>query len=380
MEEERVSLLKCNTYAPALLDDIIERHMEQINPTNDLIQSGTKVLIKPNLLMRRRPEDATTTHPAFVAAVVRAVKRRGGVVTIADSPGGLYNKSALHSIYAATGMEQVAREEGATLNYDTATVERVNEDGVLCRHFEIITPAVQADMVISVGKLKTHAMTNYTGAVKNLFGVVPGLSKPEFHFRFPNKKDFGQMIVDLCETVSPTLSFVDGIVGMEGNGPSGGKAKAAGLTGASLNPHALDLLLARLIGFAPSEVPTLRAAVERRLCPVKISDLDIVGDRAEQCICHFERPDSSSTDFMENIRLPGFLRKPIRRLLTPRPEVRKADCIGCGKCAESCPRQVIHIENKKAHIYHAHCIRCFCCQEMCPVKAIDIRKFALFGG
>lgn len=376
---ERVSLLTCKDYNPSALDAVIERHFHALDPHDFLIKPGMKVLIKPNLLMRRTPDEATTTHPAFVAALVRAVKKRGGVVTIADSPGGPYTRAALRGIYAATGMAEAAEKEGAALNETTDAVERVNENGQRCRSFQIIRPVAEADVVISAAKLKTHAMTGFSGAVKNLFGTIPGLMKPEFHYRFPDKKDFGHMLVDLCETVRPTFAFIDGIVGMEGNGPSGGKPKAAGITGAALNAHALDLVMARIIGFSAEEVPTLAAAIERSLCPAEIGALEIVGERAETLLTPFEKPDSASLDFMENIRVPAFLRKPLKKLLTPRPVIVRSKCIGCGKCAESCPRHVIRIEQKKAHIAYTDCIRCFCCHEMCPVKAIDIHTFALFG-
>ncbi|MFT8888828.1 MAG: DUF362 domain-containing protein [Ethanoligenens sp.] len=376
---EKVSLLTCKAYDPALLDTVIERHFQSLDPHDFLIKPGTKVLIKPNLLMRRTPDEATTTHPAFVAALVRAVKKRGGVVTIADSPGGPYTPAALRGIYAATGMADVAKKEGAVLNESTDAVERVNENGQRCHSFQIIRPIAEADVVISAAKLKTHAMTGFSGAVKNLFGSVPGLMKPEFHYRFPDKKDFGHMLVDLCETVKPTFAFIDGIVGMEGNGPSGGKPKAAGITGAALNPYALDLVMARIIGFSAAEVPTLSTAIERKLCPAEIGELEIIGERVETLLTPFEKPDSASLDFMEYIHMPAFLRKPLKKLMTPRPVIVRNKCIGCGKCAESCPRHVIQIEQKKAHIAYANCIHCFCCHEMCPVKAINIHTFKLFG-
>lgn len=377
---EKVSLLACDSYDRARMDEVVERHFAAIDPQNTVIRPGMRVLIKPNLLLRRTPEEATTTHPAFVAALARAVTKRGGAVTIADSPGGPYTRAALRGIYRATGMERAAAETGAALNEDTAFVERVNENGVRCRSFNIIKPAAEADVIITAAKLKTHAMMNFSGAVKNLFGAVPGLQKPEFHFRFPDKADFGQMLVDLCETLSPQLAFIDGVEGMEGNGPSGGKRIAAHLTGASRNPHALDLVMARAVGFTPEEVPTLAAAIERKLCPATPGEVDIVGERLERVLCPFEKPESFSTDFLRFLHMPAFLRERLRKGLTPRPAIARARCIGCGKCAESCPRHVISIVDKKARIDYSGCIRCFCCHEMCPVKAIDIRRFALFGG
>ena len=377
---EKVSLLTCKTYDQKTLDAVIERHFQALDPESTRIKPGMKVLIKPNLLLRRTPDEATTTHPAFITALVRAVKKRGGIVTIADSPGGPYTRSALRGIYAATGMAETAEKERVSLNENTESVERVNENGQICRSFPIIKPAAEADVIISAAKLKTHAQMNFSGAVKNLFGTIPGLTKPEFHFRFPQKKDFGGMLVDLCETVKPAFSFIDGIVGMEGNGPSGGKVKKVGLTAASLNPFALDLVTARLVGFSADEVPTIVSSIERGLCPADLDEIEIVGERAETLLTPFEKPDSASLEFLENLHVPAFLRAAVNYFLTPRPVIIKSRCIGCGKCAESCPRHVIEIVDKKAQISYARCIHCFCCHEMCPAKAIRIRRAALFGG
>lgn len=376
---DTVSLLGCPDYEPARLEGLVERHFAALETDGPIIHAGDRVAVKPNLVMARPPQEATTTHPEFVRAVVRAVRRRGGVPVIAESPGGPYTKRNLKNIYAATGMEAMAREENVPLNYDITSAERPAEGAEYCRVFPAIRPVLEADAVISVAKLKTHCMTGYSGAVKNLFGVVPGLTKPEFHYRFPDKAAFGGMLVDLCETIRPVISFIDGIVGMEGDGPTGGSPRPMGLTAASRNPHALDLVCSRLIGMAPDDIPTLRDAISRGLCPDDIRRIPLLGDRAERFLCNFAKPQSQTTDFMRNLRVPAFIRLPLTRLMTPRPAIRTARCVGCGKCAESCPRHTISIRDHKAVIDYGQCIRCFCCHEMCPQRAIDIRRFRLFG-
>lgn len=376
---EKVSLLGCPDYEPGRLDAVVERHFAALEAAGPLIRPGDRVAVKPNLVMARAPEEATTTHPAFVAAVLRAVKRRGGEPVIAESPGGPYTRFNLRAVYSATGIEAAARAENVPLNYDLGSAERPAEGAEYCRSFPVIRPVLQADVVISVAKLKTHCMTGYSGAVKNLFGVVPGLTKPEFHYRFPEKAAFGGMLVDLCEAVRPAISLLDGIVGMEGNGPTGGHPRPMGLTAASRNPHALDLLASRLIGMTPEEVPTLRDAIARKLCPADVGGLAVAGDRAERFLCDFEKPESQTNDFLRNARVPAFIRRPLTRMLTPRPSIRRSACMGCGKCAESCPRHTIAIQAHKAVIDYSRCIRCFCCHEMCPHRAIDIRRFRLFG-
>lgn len=374
---ERVSVAACADYDENRMDAAVERHFAMLDPENRLIRPGARVVIKPNLVMRRPPEDASTTHPAFVAAIVRAVQKRGGVAVIAESPGGPYTRARLRSVYEGTGMAGVAEKTGALLNVDTGSRVVKTENAVECPSFEIIDPVADADVVISAAKLKTHAMMGFSGAVKNLFGSVPGLQKPEFHYRFPDPARFGGMIVDLCETVRPALAFLDGVVGMEGDGPTGGKARKIGVTLASLNPHALDLLACALIGFSAEEVPTLRAAVARGLCPADAGQLEIVGDDpAPYFLRDYRKPKTAELDFGE--KFPPAIQKAVRALLTPRPRIRKNSCVGCGKCAESCPTGAARVSGGKAGINYAKCIRCYCCHEMCPYRAVDIRRLFVF--
>jgi uncharacterized protein (DUF362 family)/Pyruvate/2-oxoacid:ferredoxin oxidoreductase delta subunit len=295
---------------------------------------------------------------------------------IADSPGGPYTKQLLKSVYVGTGMEKIASREGAQLNFDVGTTTMMSNGGHVCSSFDIINPVAHADVVISAAKLKTHGQMTYSGAVKNLFGSLPGLIKPEFHYRYPEKSVFGEMLVDLCETVKPAISFIDGIIGMEGNGPTGGTPKELGLTLAACNSHSLDLYTCFLVGFEPEDIPTLAAAVKRGLCPSDTSELEITGDINIGRV-KFKAPDSISLDFTN--KLPAFIRGPLGSILTPRPAIMNKSCIGCGKCAESCPQHTIIIVSSKAVIDYSKCIKCYCCHEMCPKRAIKIKRFKLFG-
>ena len=371
---EEVSLLGCRDYDPETLDSVIEGHFKNIDPQNKTIKQGSVVVIKPNLVVRRDPKEAATTDPEFVGAIIRAVKRRGGEPVIAESPGGPYNAVSLRSIYAGCGMERVAKRDGAELNFDLGSTE-VSCEGKVCRSVQIIDPLLRADVIISAAKLKTHEMMTYTGAVKNMFGAVPGLMKPEMHYRYPNKRDFAQMIVDICERVRPTISFIDAVDCMEGNGPTAGHKKHMGVTLASLSPYDTDLLGSRLAGFMPDEVPVVAAAVERELCPQNVSGLKILGDRPERFLSDFVKPDSASVDISE--MLPKFLRGAVSRMFSARPRVNTDVCVGCGRCAESCPGKTIKIVAGKAKIDYSGCIACFCCHELCPQKAIDVKKSVL---
>ncbi len=374
-----VSILGCESYDPALLDAAIETHFQNLE-LDSLLQRDTKIFLKPNLLMKRSPEDATTTHPQVVGAIVRALKRRGCKnILLGDSCGGPYIASLLKSVYQGTGMDAMAEQEGFALNYNTGFREVVKLQNLRCKTFNIIEPALDAGLIINIAKLKTHAMTGMSAATKNIFGCVPGLQKPELHCRFPKEADFGEMLIDLCETVRPQISFIDAIMCMEGNGPSGGNPRFVGALLASHNPYDLDLAASKMIAMRPEKIPYLQNAIDRQLCPLDLENLRLVGDSlASFVVPDFQQPDTSrGTDFIT--RLPKFMQKPAAALTSPKPVIRTGKCIGCGKCKESCPQSTITIAGRKAMIEYGKCIRCYCCHEMCPVRAIDIKRFKLFN-
>ena len=274
----------------------------------DRLGPEVPVVIKPNLVIRRRPEEFTTTHPTLVEAAILCLKEYGVTdITLAESPGGLYTEGALRTIYDGCGMTEVCRRHGITLNFDVTSKECHRPENRLVKTFPIISPVAHAAFFLEICKLKTHAMTGMSGAVKNLFGTIPGLTKPEFHW-----------------------------------------------------------------------IPTVRLAVKRGLCTGTPAGYRVEG--TVRPVRPFVFPDTKSLDFMSHCPKP--LRKPFqwftKHFLTSRPQIRTKDCIGCGKCAESCPAKTIRIENRKAVIHYENCIHCFCCHEMCPKRAIDVKQSILF--
>ena len=194
----QVSLIKTESYDPAEVERAVARHFELLGV--GAFSPDARVTVKPNLIMRCPPERTATTHPAVIEAVVRQLQARGARrITIADSPGGLYNETVLRSVYRGCKIEEIANELGVRLNYDTDFETVSFPEGKTVKSFPIIRPVLDADVVITVPKLKTHMMTFYSGAVKNMFGAVPGVYKAEYHFSLPNKEDFCSMLVDLCQ-------------------------------------------------------------------------------------------------------------------------------------------------------------------------------------
>jgi len=341
------------------------------------IAPGAKVALKPNLLMRAAPDRAVTTHPEIIAAVLRWLHARDITdITIAESPGGPHTKNQLEGVYRACGIADIAEKYGAKLNIDTGWSAMPCPRGKICREFTVINPIAQADVIINLPKLKTHGMTMLSGAVKNIMGIIPGLQKPEMHFRFQDKAAFGRMLVDLSLVKPPAITIVDAVISMEGDGPSGGTPRESGLIFAAENPHALDLALCDFIGMPAQHVPTLSDAIERGLCPADAGELAYLCDGRPEPARDYQFPKSMPVGMYAN--LPKFLWKPARflseKVLAPYPSVRAKDCTGCGKCAESCSPDAIKFRERVAVIDYESCINCFCCHEMCPEKAIDIRR------
>jgi len=214
----------------------------------------------------------------------------------------------------------------------------------------------------------------YTGAVKNLFGTVPGLLKAEYHLRMSDVRDFSNMLVDVAEYVKPQLSIMDAVIAMEGPGPSSGDLKQVGLLAASTNPHALDLACCHLIGLSPNRVFTLQKAIERNLIPENFQQLDIQGiDIADFKPIPFKIPEASRNHHIP-IPLPEILDKFFYKILRPRPVFIHEKCVGCGLCAQNCPAKCIEMIDQRPHVDLSKCIRCFCCQELCPYHAVEIKR------
>ncbi len=373
---ERVWAARCLDYR----EDELERLADQVFRefcVYDQLKPGMTVVLKPNLVLRSRPEEAAVTHPALTAAVGDCVKKTGARVLIAESPGGPYTPGLMRSNFKACGYTDMAEARGFSLYTDCKSREVPLPEGVRCRRLSVAEPFLDADYLIDLAKWKTHGMLGFSGAVKNLFGAVPGLQKPELHCRFPDKEDFSQMLVDLCAFLQPDLSFLDGIWAMEGDGPTGGSRRDLGLLAASKNPWALDVYAASQVGIAPESVAYLRDGAVRGFGPSGVEELELLGDAGKIArVKDFKKAKASSTDFID--RLPKFLRPAAKKLATPYPKIDRAGCVGCGKCAESCPQRTITVRDGKASINYGNCIRCFCCHEMCPMHVIGVKRWNVF--
>ena len=340
------------------------------------VRPGMKIAVKANLVSMLKPEKHATTHPALLCALTELLRGRGAEVVIGDSPGGLYTSAYVNAVYRGTGVTEAERY-GARLNQDFSQAKGELPGAAVMKTFQYTAWLDSCDAVIDFCKLKSHGMMAMSAAAKNMFGTIPGTMKPEYHFRFPDPRDFANMIVDLAEYWKPRLSIVDAVVGMEGNGPTAGTPRPIGCLLAGGSPHMVDLACAYVLGIERSEIPTLEAALERGLIPDSVQGLEIAGDLGT-----FALPDFRKIETKNRILFQDDFHNPLGRRLSPflmrhiasRPQVSRTECIGGRKCAETCPAGAITMRRGRPVIRRGLCIRCFCCQEFCPRGAMKVAR------
>lgn len=372
--ETRVTVHRCASYAQPDVDSALARCLADLGGLSAYVKPGMRVALKCNLLLPMRPEQGGTTHPALVTSLIRAIQKIGATPFIIDSPGGPYNKAMLRTVYQTTGMHAASRETGVELNYDTSAVETASPSALWLKRMRILRPLADADAVIDLPKLKTHGFMLYTGAVKNMFGAIPGTEKAEYHLRMKAPEDFRKAMVDICETVNPVLTVMDAVEAMEGNGPSAGTVKNANMLIASPSPYALDLGAAWLAALPIERIYTIREAAERGLAPDDPARLTWLGDEPKSLRVKLALPASQSLGILRRF----IQSRTLGTWMQPRPVINTKKCVGCGICASNCPPKTIDLSSGKASIGFDNCIRCYCCQELCPEKAIDIRRSAVF--
>ena len=372
--KDGVSIVRCDSYGEDAVREAMDRLLAQIGGL-DFVKPGMTVAIKVNLVAAMKPAKGATTHPALVSDLCRRIVELGATPIVGDSPGGPFTGIYLKGVYSSTGMTAV-EAVGGKLNsdFDTTRCDDFPEAKVL-KDFTYSSWLEEADAIINFAKLKTHGMMSLSAAVKNLFGAIPGVMKPEYHFRFPNSRDFANMLIDIDEFLKPSLSVVDGVVGMEGNGPTQGSARRIGIIAASGSPYDLDSVCADVIGLGPDRVPTLQLALERGLGK-KLEDIEICGDDYPRIsdFDNIERPNE--IEFFTG--LMGFkgklLNKIAKSALSTRPKLNPSECVGCRKCEGICPAKAIEMKSGKPKIDRDRCIRCFCCQEFCPKGALKAHR------
>jgi uncharacterized protein (DUF362 family)/ferredoxin len=366
-----VALVRCSSYDEAAVDEAVARGLALLGGAGQFVAPGEQILLKPNLLVASAPEQAVTTHPAVFRAVARQLQASGATLSYGDSPGVEIRPGAAAR---RSGLAAVADDLGIAMA-DFSTGETVSfPEGHLIKQFTIASGVLAADGIVSLPKMKSHGLTRFTGAIKNQFGCIPGMLKPEFHARLSDPERFSQMLVDLNLLLRPRLYVMDGIVAMEGNGPRSGTPRQVSALLFSTDPVALDGVACRIVNLDPELVPPLRWGEAWELG--RIAAVDTLGDPLESFVVPDFEIDRRPV-FEPHQR--GMLGAVLKNLVVPRPTVVAENCTRCGTCVEVCPvsPKAIDFVNRNGHKEppqhdYGSCIRCYCCQEMCPFNAIVI--------
>ena len=366
MKISDVSLVRCEDYDQKTVMHAVRQAVDMLGGMKSFVKSGDRVLIKPNLLKAKCPDAAVTTHPEVVRAAIRLVHECGGRVTVGDSPG----LGDLRKVAEKAGILDVLREEGAELaEFDVAV--QVKNTGRFQR-FEVARAAREADVIINMPKLKTHGMTTLTGAVKNIFGCIPGKRKVQWHFNTGVNHDlFMRMLVELYALLHPRLTIMDAVVGMEGNGPGSGEPRRIGAILAGRDGVALDVVSGKMVGVAMEKLPLIQSATAAGIGETRLDRIRILGEALENIpVVEFRLPPQEHVEW----HLPRWVRRFFKNAFTLKPVISQDVCIQCGICQGNCPQRAIESDGAHLHIRYRDCIRCFCCQEFCPQGAITVGR------
>lgn len=367
-----VALHKCAEYDFEKVLAGIKELMTLVPPPD---VKGKTVLLKPNILYPKAPELAVCTHPVVVGAAVKAFVDLGAARVIAGESPAIANSTLAAK---TTGMyDQVINNGGQWADFKEP-VALACPDGKIVKSLNFAKQFLEADIVVSLSKLKSHQLMSYTGAMKNLFGLMIGLEKAQSHYRFSDKNDFAAFLTDICVTAKPQYAIMDAIVGMEGpGGPGSGDPIKLGFLAASDNILALDWKCASLVGYNPHNIANLEDALRRGTWLKNEAEIKCAGAAEEDCRCSTFKIVKEPSETLQKM-VPGWVNFLANKVFIKTPSFNVKKCRKCRRCEQICPAHIIKMTGRNGIAQltdRSKCLHCFCCHEICPHDAIKLKRF-----
>ncbi len=368
--------MRCDGYEETAVTEAVAAGIALLGGASAFVGPEERVLLKPNVLVGEDPQKLVSPHPLVVRAVAKVLRERTARLTYGDSPGFGKPEAGLRK----SGITAAVQDLGAMPADFTNGREVSFPDSPYTKRFRLAEGALAADALVSISKLKSHQLMRMTGAVKNQFGCVPGMSKASFHLKLQDAADFGRMLAALTLCLKPRLYVMDGITAMQGNGPRSGDPSPMRVLLFSADPVALDAVMCRLVALDPSLLPTNPPGREWGLGTYRDDEIELLGDALKPLV----NGDFSVNRGKAKKQIPAAAGFIVNQFVAPRPVIDERLCTRCGTCVEVCPVTPKAVDWRDGtrsrpprHVYD-RCIRCYCCQELCPEKAISVRR-GLFG-
>lgn len=376
----RVSVRRCPDYQPSNLTRAVESCLSALEPLP--LSSGARVLLKPNCLSAHHgPDRPVNTRVEVIEAVGRYLRNQHRVKLVIADSGGMGSYGKAKQVYALMGLDQAAAGLDAELINleELGLIELHNPTGKILPKFKATALLDQIDVIVNLPKLKTHILTGLTGSIKNFLGLLPGSLKRAVHVMAPSSQSMALALVDIWggikNKIPQTINLMDGIIAMEGAGPTRGQARPTGWLLASTDPVALDVIAATIMGFNPARIPTIIQAAEARLGIADPTRIELQGALWHELpVPGFKHPFTRTREWAERV-IPSWLtEKAFDWLYEAKPRVRIEHCRQCGLCVQACPSQALEISELGLHLDQNLCIECYCCLEHCPSEGLRVPR------
>jgi len=337
----------------------IERVFNELDVYSE-IEKKNFVMVKPNLLTVSDRTSNITTHPMIAEAVIESIlESTSKRIIISDGSAGMYTD--MTDIFEKSGFKSLADKYDLEL-YNINSAPYIVRNGI-----KLVDILDENPYLINIAKLKTHMLTKLTLSVKNLYGLIPGRIKLFYHSQYPDYSSFSAFIARVYQAVLPDLNIIDGIIGMEHNGPSNGDDVNTAMAAASKDGFALDHFIADFAGYSLNEIAFLKYALDKKYYSGEYT-----------CGKMPDKHPLVRTDANKfNISLKLAKNKFVKYLSNSYPVIDNSKCRKCLKCVKICGNEAISIKNGFPFVRRRKCITCYCCTEVCPFDSIDVPKSLL---